>query len=413
MVLRTVRTLLWFFLFSACTPAPKIIQRTLSTERFGELHVSLAEGDPEAAVVYFTSGNPWSKTDERLARAIAARGQVVIGVDTSAYRATLSKDSGSCLFLAGEIERLGQSVQSGLGLKQVHPIILFGAGQGAMLSRTVLAQHPAAFLAGLLHAPEADVSLSLPFCPAEEKAHYTLEVVGTEKESVSDLEIAERINGMVPAHLQHDGEHEALSDLPLRFIAPKKERIGLVIFYSGDGGWASIDKALADHLAKKGFEVVGFDSLKYFWKRKSPERGAEDLVRVLADYSDERLFLGGFSMGAEVLPFIVTKLPPEVRKRVKGMFLLSAGKSADFEIHISDWVGFDDETNDSAIAPQLESVAEMPLCCLSGESDEQSLCAELTPKRALIKKLPGGHHFDGEYEKVGATLDGFLDPLLR
>jgi len=408
-----LNALLAFSVLTACNHTPKVTSRVLSTERFGELRVWQAEGDPETAVIYFSQGSIWKSEEATLSELIARSGQLVIGVNSGSYLETLSKDSGSCLLLAGEIERLGQSVQSGLGLKQVHPLVLLGTGEGGLFAKTALEQHPSPFLAGIVQLAESrPLNLNVPFCPPEANAHYVLDMIDEER-SLSPQEIVEKIETIVPAHLQRDASHEALSDLPLRFIPPKKDKIGLVVFYSGDGGWASIDKALADYLSKHGFEVVGFDSLKYFWKRKDPERATQDLLRVLSAYSEERVFLGGFSLGAEVLPFIAARLPEPFRERIAGMFLLSAGQSTDFEIHISDWVGFDDDENDSPIAPEFEKLKDLPLCCLSGETDDKSLCAQLSPKKALIKQLSGGHHFDGDYARVGATLTDFLTPLLK
>lgn len=59
-------------------------------------------------------------------------------------------------------------------------------------------------------------------------------------------------------------------------------------------------------MAARGIPVVGFDSLRYFWKKRTPEGLAADLDRVLRYYGrhwgKSKLILIGYSQGADVLP---------------------------------------------------------------------------------------------------------------
>src|SRR5258708_25693609 len=45
----------------------------------------------------------------------------------------------------------------------------------------------------------------------------------------------------------------------------------LVVFVSGDGGWAAIDKSIARVLAESGMPVVGLHALQYFWPKRPPD----------------------------------------------------------------------------------------------------------------------------------------------
>ncbi|HHO2162348.1 TPA: AcvB/VirJ family lysyl-phosphatidylglycerol hydrolase, partial [Aeromonas hydrophila] len=97
--------------------------------------------------------------------------------------------------------------------------------------------------------------------------------------------------------------------------APVKEELGLVelpvaqassapmvVFMSGDGGWAALDKGLSAQLQQHGMPVVGWSSLTYYWKKKDPQQVTADLVRILDDYQSrwgrQRWLLVGFSFGA-------------------------------------------------------------------------------------------------------------------
>jgi len=82
----------------------------------------------------------------------------------------------------------------------------------------------------------------------------------------------------------------------------------LAVMLSGDGGWAQLDRTIAATLAKHGIDTVGWDSLSYFWKAKTPEQAATDLGRVMSHYLSswhkDRVLLIGYSFGADALPFM-------------------------------------------------------------------------------------------------------------
>ncbi len=67
----------------------------------------------------------------------------------------------------------------------------------------------------------------------------------------------------------------------------------MVVFMSGDGGWAALDKGLGAELQRHGMPVVGWSSLSYYWKKKTPDQATADLVRILTSTSPA----GGASAG--------------------------------------------------------------------------------------------------------------------
>ena len=115
------------------------------------------------------------------------------------------------------------------------------------------------------------------------------------------------------------------------------------LLLTGDGGWAGLDQELAARLAAQGVPTVGLNSLKYFWTERSADQTARDVARVLHHYlsawNKQRVLLVGYSFGADVLPFVVNRLPPELRARIASVSLLGIDAHASFEVRISDWVG--------------------------------------------------------------------------
>src|SRR5262249_14335278 len=114
----------------------------------------------------------------------------------------------------------------------------------------------------------------------------------------------------------------------------------LAIIYSGDGGWRDLDKQIGESLSDAGIPVVGIDSLRYFWNRKPPETIGADLAAIIRDYSTRwqasKVILIGYSFGADILPFAVNHLPPDIRAMIYQISLLGLEATAGFEFTISE-----------------------------------------------------------------------------
>src|SRR3982751_212062 len=109
-----------------------------------------------------------------------------------------------------------------------------------------------------------------------------------------------------------------LVEVPAAVQAPVRDEMAVLL--TGDGGWAITDRGLSEALAKGGIPVVGWNSLHYFLTRKAPDRTARDLERVLRVYlpcwHKQRVILIGYSFGADVVPFLANRLPPELAAKV-------------------------------------------------------------------------------------------------
>jgi type IV secretory pathway VirJ component len=55
-------------------------------------------------------------------------------------------------------------------------------------------------------------------------------------------------------------------------------------------------------------------------------------------------------------------------------------------------------------APEVERLAPTPVLCLRGEEEAGSPCGELRAPSARVVRLPGGHHFGGDYARVAEAL---------
>lgn len=208
------------------------------------------------------------------------------------------------------------------------------------------------------------------------------------------------------------GEAERLAALPLTLV-PAEAGGGdtLVVFYSGDGGWAAADRGMAETLAKAGLPVVGVNSLSYFLVRRSPEAAAQDLALVLRRYMSQwnktRFVLAGYSFGAGAAPLIAGKLPPDLRGRIRMLALVDPEKAGELHFQPGAWLNM---TGPGAvpIADALAPFKGTPTICIYGAAEAQAACPTLPAGLARPIQVPGGHHYDGDYGRVGRAILGAL-----
>jgi len=200
-----------------------------------------------------------------------------------------------------------------------------------------------------------------------------------------------------------------IGELPVQEVQASGTSAEFALLLTGDGGWAGLDQELAARLAASGVPTVGLNSLKYFWKQRTPEETAADVARILRHYLSawhkQRVLLIGYSFGADVLPFVVNRLPPDLRSKVASVSLLGIDGSASFEISISDWVGTDDAG--AATRPEVGRITGLPVLCLYGEGEKDSICPGLADPGIRREQVGTGHHFGGEYATLADRILAF------
>jgi type IV secretory pathway VirJ component len=227
-------------------------------------------------------------------------------------------------------------------------------------------------------------------------------------DNIAATELATRIEALARAPAAAPAQRgTAVDDLGLVELPAAAGASGVaddlfVVLLSGDGGWADIDREIGEQLNRAGLPVVGWNTLQYFWSRKSPDIASADLRRVLTHYRLQwgrpKVLLIGFSLGADVLPFMVSRLPADERARIRDMALLSLSHTVDFEFHVSDWLGRSEgETHE--VAPELGKIGA-PVLCIYGTGDDDTLCGEVKAPNVATVGLPGDHHYNGDFRAV-------------
>ena len=339
-----------------------------------------------------------------------------------------------CNYLAADLEDLAHRVGREAGLGEYLSPVLVGQGEGAALVQIALLQAPGGTFAGGLGV-EAAGSVTLgkaALCAGPRGAihgdttvqgRYTLEpqvargvgyvqqarpsVGGTDESGAAVLHILNASPPVAAAAVAAD-----VNDLPLVVLPVQTPVTKLVLMISGDGGWAGIDKEVGAQLAGRGLPVIGVNSLKYFWKRRTPEEAAADMARVLRHYlgswKASQIVLVGYSFGADVMPFIVNRLPADLRARIASVNLLALGERADFEVHVSGWIG-GVGSDALPIAPELARTADLRRLCFygAGDLDSTASCAGLVGPRSVSRQVGQGHHFGYLYSDIADQIVDF------
>jgi type IV secretory pathway VirJ component len=430
--------------------------------RFKEIAVYQPEGTPTGFVLLLSGDDGWNGAVTELAQELQRHGAMVAGIDLPQFYRSLEADGNDCVFPDGDLENLSHFVQAYYHLPGYLNPVLVGYSAGAGLAYAALAQAPRDTFIGALSLGFCPVlKLQKPLCkaPGAEFSRTTAGrgadllpvsalgnpwvVIQGENDRACPVAAARdfvsRVHGAALAVLPQVGQDfapparslprftaafdvlaanaarrlpaapQALVDLPIVEVPARADAApsdSVAIIMSGDGGWAGLDQDVAAALAADGIPVVGLDSLRYYWSARTPEGLATDTDRMiryyLAHLNKKRVLLIGYSQGADVLPFAVNRLPPATRERVALTAVLGMTEHALFEFHLSSWIS--DSTAGLPTLPEVNRIAGMPVLCIYGADESDSLCPKLDPKKIDVIKLKGGHHFDGDYAGLARVI---------
>ncbi len=176
------------------------------------------------------------------------------------------------------------------------------------------------------------------------------------------------------------------------------EMDAFAVILSGDGGWVGLDRRLGLRLADLGVPVVGLDSLQYFWVPRDPEGTARDLARILEHYfkvwGKGRAILAGYSQGADVLPFLASRLPAELRQRVALVALVGTDANATFDFNFEGFMSDRPKRPDLPVLPEIPRLLGTRVLCISSNAEPDSPCRHLPKGLAVTLSVDGGHGYN-------------------
>lgn len=405
------------------------------------------DGKPlEGLFIVISDNQGWDDAATAMAQHLAENGNVVVGLELPVYRAALQKEDRACTLVTRDLETTARNLEQTLPFSQYKPPVIVGIGAGAGIAYAAAAQvMPNTFAAavGLRFDPAFDAGhkMCLPLEETPPGAPLRYAPVGNHEYqwfltpstaffftpsaafAAPDGGMKEFVAGMPQAHpidgklddlavvdeamkqLPHVTKAESSVDgLPIVELPPPPALAGqhpLVVFYSGDGGWRDIDKKIGAYLAEQGYYVVGIDSLRYFWRKKEPAEMAADLDRLVRHYREQAqrngVILVGYSFGADIMPFMVSRLSDDTKVEIKLISLLGISQHASFAIRLADIIG-GTNTDGPLTLPELMKLKGIPIQCVFGEAEHDSVCTQKELDAVVNRiQMSGGHHFDGDY----------------
>jgi type IV secretory pathway VirJ component len=422
-------------------------QTHLSHGRFKDLVVYAPSGQPASFVLFLSGEEGWDAAAQSMAQQLTRQGAMVAGIDWPKFRAALESDPAQCVFPDGDLENLSHFVQAYFHSATYLAPMLVGLSAGAAMAYAALAQAPRNTFAGAVtlgfcphlnaqkalcrgsglefaHAARGSGVDLLPIknlgnpwvalqsqtagaCPVGVARDFVAKVQGAAIAILPTLEPAPLNAALAKLAAASPSSRmapppAALGDLPVIEVAAQPSDApsdAFAIIMSGDGGWAGLDRDIAAALSAKGIPVVGLDSLRYYWTARTPQSLAADTDRMiryyLSHFGKKRVLLIGYSQGADVLPFAINRLPEATRDRVALAAILGMSEHALFEFHVSSWIS--DDNSGPATLPEVNRITGIPVLCIYGEDESDSLCPKLDARKFTVVKVKGGHHFDGDY----------------
>ena len=435
---------------------------------FGRVTVYQPAAEPTGVVLFISGDGGWNLGVVGMAEQLARRDLLVVGIDITRFMRALDRGAATCSYPAGDLENLAHFIERRAGLPRYLAPVLVGYSSGATLVYAALAQAPVGTFAGAVSLGFCpDLPLEHPLCrgrglemtPVRQRgigrgyrfgplssAALPWIVLHGDQDQVCSSETARAFVARVPqarfVTLPQVGHgfgvtsrwlpqftaavaelakppttpprHGAIADLPLIELPASRrgepdDRLAIIV--SGDGGWASLDRDVGETLAARGISVIGWNSLQYFWTKRTPDAAGADLARIAQHYltawGKTKLLLIGYSRGAEVLPFMAARLPENLRRAVVEVALIAPGRSANFTWHAADLLFQVHHADDLPLAPEIQRLKGLAVLCLYGTDDAESVCPDVSRTGVRSIALPGGHHFGGRYQTLaGIILEG-------
>ncbi len=429
------------------TPVQSPVQ-SITHGQFERVQVHSPAGPVRQFAMLLVEGNTASTQEQAMRSRLLAGGAMVAEVSMAAYQAKMRVQKAPCGYAGGDFENLARHIQAMLKLPAYFESTVVGAGAYAAYAYGLVAQTPAGAFGALLTAGFCPRLVVQPPLCAVNKLSWRLASQAGQDQSVDMAPAALGIPWMAapasstngasacePAAVQAfvaqvpqartlasfdaaaaeitaqrlvlEAAPAQLPDLPIVEVPTLQAGKRFAVLLSGDGGWAGIDKDIAAALARQGVPVAGFDSLRYFWSKRTPEGLAADVDRLVRHYAARwqrsEVILIGYSQGADVLPFALNRLPERTRATVRLSVLLAPAEKASFEFHVSNWLG---PSGDKPVLPEAQKMEASRTLCVHGSDEKHSLCPQLGPNHAQVVMLKGAHHFDGDYV-------GMADRILR
>jgi type IV secretory pathway VirJ component len=447
--LTIVFTFILIYESRAASPADSV-----NVASFGKVYIYKQTNTPQNIVIMISGDGGWKFGVIGFAEAFSEMNTLVIGVDILRYYKNLRQRTDSCYNVSTDFVQLATAIEKKYNFPDYKPPVIMGYSSGATLVYGILAQaRPGTYIGGIsvgfcpdIELPEMlcqinglrervdipgkryillpDPKLGNPWivlhgkndkvCNFSEVVDFVSKTYGAELIALPDvghgfskwsnfipqwkdafIRIIEKYEKVQPVA----GNIDQIKNIPVVITNARfqNKEASVALLISGDGGWYGFEQLIADNLANLGVPTVGLDSKKYFWKRRSPEETAGDISNLLNYYgkiwSKDRFVLIGYSLGAEIVPYIVNRLSEVMKSKIVSTVLLSPATTTDFEIHISNMLGMGNRQNSYNVTEEIIKMQSVPALAIFGENEKSPVPGLLNGTSVKIRIIPGDHHY--------------------
>lgn len=433
----------------AVTPADSVIVPT-----FGKVFVYNRTITPQNVIIMISGDGGWKSGVISFSETFSEMNSLVIGVDILRYYKELRLRTDECYNVAADFVQLATEVEKKYDFPDYKPPVIMGYSSGATLVYGILSQaRPGTFIGGISIGFCPDIELPKMLCEInglkvktdvpgkrfllqpddklgnpwillngqlDRICNYTEQVDFISKTKDAELVTLPKVghgfskwSDFMPqwkdAYSRLITKYEKdkppainidqVKTLPLVITNSKMRdtEAPVALLISGDGGWYGFEQSIADNLASRGVPTIGLDAKKYFWNRKTPEETASDIAKALDYYGKEwgrdKYVLVGYSLGAEIVPFILNRLPEAMKSKIQSSVLLSPATTTDFEIHISNMLGMGNRQNTYNTIDEIVKMQSVPTLIILGEGEKTEIPELLKGTKIIIRKIPGDHHY--------------------
>lgn len=183
------------------------------------------------------------------------------------------------------------------------------------------------------------------------------------------------------------------------------------VLLSGDmGPRAGLGAPVADRLAEHGVATVSVNSLNFFRVRRTPAEVAamigDAIRRAMALGHVDKVVVFGQSFGADMVHVGLENLPTDVRRHVSLVVLTVPTRTVFLRVSPLEWL---DRTAPDAMAiASARKLDWVPVVCIRGAQETDSLCPLLRLPRLTQIALPGDHYLEHDANRLFATIHGVL-----
>lgn len=186
------------------------------------------------------------------------------------------------------------------------------------------------------------------------------------------------------------------------------------VMFSGDLGFRTgKGNSIAAPFEARGVPVLGVSSPVAFGRWHNRDQIVAIVERAIDEagrrFGKSRTIVIGHSYGADISAVVLPSLPVARKDKIGALFLIVPGENVYFR---ADPTTLSYRGRPDADAQAAQSIDWLPVLCLKGVKETDSLCPLLTRANVRQVALPGGHALANDSVAIKRSLGNAIDAML-